>query len=93
MYTFSIGNKEIKLFYSSCQRYFVPYLSGFNTSIFLCDLFHIINNINFTSYADNATPYTTHQSAEKVIDKLEVGAKSLLFKWFSENEMKANPDK
>ena len=37
-------------------------------------------------------PYTTDKGAEKVIDKIEIEAKSL-FKWFSDNQMKANPDK
>ena len=55
-------------------------------------MFLIINNIDFASYADDNTPYTTNESAEKVIDKLEIEAKSL-FKWFSDNQMKANPDK
>ena len=32
------------------------------------------------------------ETAEKVIDKLEIEAKSS-FKWFSDNQMKANPDK
>ena len=56
------------------------------------DLFVIINNINFASYADDYTPYTTDESAKKVMHKLAVEAKSL-FKWFSDNQMKANPDK
>ena len=56
-------------------------------NIFLCDLFLIIDNID----SDN-TPYTTGESAKKVIDKLEIVAKRL-FKWFSDNQMKANPDK
>ena len=36
--------------------------------------------------------FTTDESAEEVIDKLEIVAKSL-FKWFSDNQMKANPSK
>ena len=60
-------------------------------NIFLCDLLLIINNINFASYEDENTPYTTDESAE-VIDKLEIEAK-ILFKWFSDNQMKTNPDK
>ena len=78
-------------------RYFVRYSTGFNTrttffNIFLCDLFLIINNIDFASYADDNTPCTTDESAKNVIDKLEIEAKNL-FKWFSNNQMKANPDK
>ena len=61
-------------------------------NLFLCDLFLIIDNIDFASYADDNTPYTTDESAKKVIDKLEIVAKRL-FKWFSDNQMKANPDK
>ena len=75
-------------------RYFVRYSAGFNTrtilfNIFFCDLFLISNNFDFASYADDNTPYTTD---EKVIQKLEIEAESL-FKWFSDNQMKAKPDK
>ena len=61
-------------------------------NIFLYDLFLIINNIDIASYADDNTPYNTDERAEKVIDKLEIEAKSL-FKRFSDNQMKGNPDK
>ena len=44
------------------------------------------------SYADNNTPYTTDESTEKVIVKLEIEAESLC-KWFTDDQMKANPDK
>ena len=68
----------------------------FNTrttfNIFLCDLFLVIDSIDFASYAKDNTSYTTDKSAEKVIDKLEIVAKSL-FKWSSDNQMKANPSK
>ena len=46
-------------------------------NIFLCDLFLIINNVDFASYADDNTPYIADESPEKVIDKLEIEAKSL----------------
>ena len=79
------------------KRYFVQYSTGFMLgpllfNVFLCDLFLIIDNINFASYADDNTPYTTDESATKVIDMLEIVAKSLC-KWFSDNQMKANPNK
>ena len=66
-------------------RYFVRYSTGFILgpllfNIFLCDRLLIINNIDFASYADDNRPYTTDESAEKLIDKLEIEAKSL-FKW------------
>ena len=67
-------------------------LGPFLFNVFLCDLFLIIDNIDFASYADDNTAYTTDENAKKVIDKYEIVAKSL-FKWFSNNQMKANPNK
>ena len=61
-------------------------------NIFLCYLFLIMENIDIASYADDNTPYTTGNSMEEVIQKLENAAKTL-FQWFSDNQMKANPDK
>ena len=58
--------------------------------IFLCDLFLIMENIDIASYADDNTPYTTRNPIEEVIQKLENVAKTL-FQWFSDNQMKANP--
>ena len=51
-----------------------------------------MENIDIASYADDNTPYTTGNSMEEVIQKLENAAKTL-FQWFSDNQMKANPDK
>ena len=61
-------------------------------NIFLCDLFLIMKNIDIASYADDNTPYTTGNSIEEVIQKLEKAAQTL-FQWLSDNQMKANPDK
>ena len=61
-------------------------------NIFLCDLFLVMENIDIAIYADDNTPYTTGNSIEEVIQKLENAAKTL-FQWFSDNQMKANPDK
>ena len=60
--------------------------------IFLCDLFLIMGNIDIASYADNNTLYSTGNSIKEVIQKLENAAKTL-FQWFSDNQIKANPDK
>ena len=60
-------------------------------NIFLCDLFLIMENIDIASYADDKTPYTTGNSIEEVIQKLENAAK-MLFQWFRDNQVKANPD-
>ena len=51
-----------------------------------------MKNNDIASYADNNTPYTTGNSIEEVIQKLKNAAKTL-FQWFSDNQMKANPDK
>ena len=61
-------------------------------NIFLCDLFLIVENIDIASYADDNTPYTTENSIEEVIQKLENAAKTL-FHWLSDNQINANPDK
>ena len=61
-------------------------------NIFLCDPFLIVGNIDIASYANDNTPYTAGNSMEEVIQILENAAKTL-FQWFSDNQMKANPDK
>ena len=61
-------------------------------SIFLCDLFVIMENIAIARYADDNTPYTTGNLIEEVIQKLGNAAQTL-FQWFSDNQMKANPEK
>ena len=53
-------------------------------NIFLCDLFLIMENIDIAIYADDNTPYTTGNSIEEVIQKLENAAQTL-FQWFSDN--------
>ena len=61
-------------------------------NIFLCDLFFIVDGIDFASYADDNTPYASGDAVEDVIESLRVSSKSL-FEWFLINQMKANPDK
>ena len=61
-------------------------------NIFLCHLFLIMENIDIANYADDNTPYTTGNSIEEVIQKLENTTKTF-FQWFSDKQMKANPDK
>ena len=61
-------------------------------NIFLCDLFFIMNKTEFASYADDNTPYTSGQNIDNVIRTLENDSVRL-FKWFSNNQMKANKDK
>ena len=65
-------------------------LTVFN--LFLCDLFMIMNGFDFVRQADDKTPYTMRNLMEEVIQELE-NASKILFKWFSDNQMKATPDK
>ena len=51
-----------------------------------------MKNIDIASYADGNTSYTTRNSIEEVIQKLESAAKTF-FQGFSDNQMKADPDK
>ena len=44
-------------------------------NVLLCDLFLIIENTDTASYADDNTPYTTVNSVEEVIQKLEKSSK------------------
>ena len=73
-----------------------PYLASilgpslFN--IFLYDLFFIMNETDFASYADDNTPYVVVNNIEDVIIKLQ-NASITLVQWFYDNQKKANPDK
>ena len=50
------------------------------------------NEIDYVSYADDSTPYVTVDNNEGVINSLEnVSVK--LFKWFTDNQVKAKKDK
>ena len=61
-------------------------------NIFLCDLFYKRKETNFSSYADDNTPCRTVDTIEEVIKLLE-GVSTMLFKQFSDNQMKANISK
>ena len=58
----------------------------------MCDLFFIVDEIGFASYADDNTPLVSGDRLDNVLDSLEK-ASSKLLDWFSNNQMKANPDK
>ena len=58
----------------------------------MCDLFFIVDEIDFASYADDNTPFVSGDRLDDVLDSLEK-ASPKLFDWFSNNQMKANPDK
>ena len=52
----------------------------------------LIKDVDFASYADDNTPYVIGDNIDQVISALENAAASL-FNWFSDNQMKANPNK
>ena len=60
-------------------------------NIFLCDLFFIMNDVEFASYADHNTPFFVGDDLNDVILKLQNASKTL-FKWFNDHKLKANPD-
>ena len=61
-------------------------------NIFLCDLFWIMCETDFASYADDNTLYVLGDSIDDVIKSLK-GNSINLFKWFLDNQMKAKGDK
>ena len=61
-------------------------------NIFLRDMFFLMNDIDFASYADGNTPHVSSDSMEDVTRILENDSIKLL-KWFSNNMMKANKNK
>ena len=61
-------------------------------NIFVCDLFSVLSDVEFASYADDNTPYVVKNNIRSVIKSLE-NTSVELFEWFSDNQMKANPDK
>ena len=54
-------------------------------------MFDIIE-IDLAKYADDATPYALDSKLESIVKLLEENADKL-FDWFSNNYLKANPDK
>ena len=60
-------------------------------NIFLCDIFFIMNDVEFASYADDNTLFFVGDDLNDVTLKLQ-NASKIIFKWFNDNQMKANPD-
>ena len=60
-------------------------------NIFLSDLFLVVQNVDFPSYADDNTIYDASDSIDKVIFSLQESSKNI-FKWFADNQMKTNED-
>ena len=51
-----------------------------------------MKNTGFSSYVDDNTPYTTSEKIDDVVSTLEETVK-VMFRWFTENQMKLNADK
>ena len=56
-------------------------------NIFLCDLFYMMSDTDFASYADDNTPSVSADTIDEVIKRPET-ASVKLFKWFADNQMK-----
>ena len=57
----------------------------FNISMF--DLFIILEEIDFASYADDNTPFASETTPENVVSSLESCSASL-FEWFPNNQIR-----
>ena len=51
-----------------------------------------MNNVDFASYAGDNTPFFIGSNLDEAIFKLQSALKTL-FQWFTDNQIKANPDK
>ena len=49
----------------------------------------MMSDTDFAGYADDNTPYVSADTIDEVIKRLET-ASVILFKWFADNQMKAN---
>ena len=61
-------------------------------NIFLSDLFLVVQNVDFASYADDNTIYGTGDKIDEVIFSLQESFKKF-FKRFADNQIKTNEDK
>ena len=61
-------------------------------NIFINDIFYFMDGVNITNYADDNTPYTSHTDVTVALKILEPNRNNI-FKWFTENCLKANTDK
>ena len=61
-------------------------------NIFLNDIFYFIQNSILYNYADDNTISKFHHDLKTVIETLENDSQ-ILIQWFSDNKMKANPEK
>ena len=57
-------------------------------NIFLCDLFYMMSNNGFASYADDNTSYVSADTIDEAVKRQETVSVNL-FKWFVDNQVKA----
>ena len=58
----------------------------------MCGLFIILEEIGFSSYTDDNTPFVEEATSENVVSYLESCA-ATLSAWFWNNQMKSKPEK
>ena len=100
IFDFSTGRKQRLKINSSFSSYLdilqgVPQRSILGPllfNLFLCNLFLFVEEADIISYTDDNTPYVCSKNVDVTLEKLEKVGK-LLFEWFSNNFLKANPDK
>ena len=61
-------------------------------NIYLIDLFFFTALSEIASYVDDNNPYTCRNKPDLVVEKLK-DASNIIFKWLSDNALKANPVK
>ena len=86
MQAIALGKKNL---FGVPQRYI---LGPLHFTSFICDLFIILEEKDFANYTDDNTPFASEAIPENVVSSLESCSTSL-FEWFSNNQMKANPEK
>ena len=60
--------------------------------IYICDLFIVNEEVNFSNYADDTTLFITGMSFEQIIPELE-SILSDISQWFMNNNLKTNAGK
>ena len=60
--------------------------------IYICDLFIVNKDLNFSSYADDTIPFITGVSFEQIIPELEI-ILSDVSQWFMNNNLNTNAGK
>ena len=100
IYPYLKGRKqktEINSSYSSFAEILFVVLQGsvlvlLLFSVYICDLFYDIDDLDFASFADDSTPYSCLSDMISVLGQLKGGIDKI-FDWFKKNFLKGNADK